>query len=90
MPLFVRGGAIIPSQQDMQYTDQFPIDPLTLDVYPDGASSRQYYDDDGISFAYQHGGYLLETLKAEEIAGGVSDRDLRARKGVTVRRSARC
>jgi alpha-glucosidase (family GH31 glycosyl hydrolase) len=42
-----RGGAIVPSQQDMQYTDQAPIDPLTFDVDPDGTSSRQYYEDDG-------------------------------------------
>jgi len=72
MPLFVRGGAIIPSQQDMQYTDQFPVNPLTLDVYPDGASSRQYYDDDGISFAYEKGGYLLQKLTADETASGVA------------------
>ncbi len=72
MPLFVRGGAILPSQQDMQYTDQFPIDPLTLDVYPDGSSARQYYDDDGISFAYQKGVYFLEKISVEETAGGVS------------------
>jgi len=38
IPLFVRGGAIVPSQQDVQYTDQAPIDPLTLDIYPDGTS----------------------------------------------------
>ena len=72
MPLFVRGGAILASQQDMQYTDQFPIDPLTLDVYPDGSSARQYYDDDGISFAYQKGVYFLEKISVEETAGGVN------------------
>src|SRR5262249_6710618 len=70
IPLFVRGGAIVPSQQDMQYTDEFPIDPLTLDVYPDGESSRKYYDDDGISFDYQHGAYLLQTLSAKETSAG--------------------
>ncbi len=80
MPLFVRGGAIIPSQQQLQYTDQAPIDPLTLDVYPDGASSRQYYDDDGISYDYQHGVYLLETISAIESSSGVSIR-LSAREG---------
>ena len=71
MPLFVRGGAIIPSQQDMQYTDQFPVDPLTLEVYPDGSSSRQYYDDDGISFEYQKGAYYLQQIAAESSDEGV-------------------
>jgi alpha-glucosidase len=72
MPLFVRGGAIIPSQQDMQYTDQLPIDPLTLDVYPDGPSSRQYYDDDGISFDYQKRIYYLQTVSVEPRPQGVN------------------
>jgi alpha-glucosidase len=72
MPLFVRGGAILPSQQDMEYTDQFPIDPLTFDVYPEGSSSRDYYDDDGISFAYQKGVYLRQTIKVESAADRVS------------------
>jgi alpha-glucosidase len=68
MPLFVRGGAIIPSQQDMQYADQAPIDPLTFDVYPDGTSSRQYYEDDGISFDYQHGVSLRQHITATQEA----------------------
>jgi alpha-glucosidase len=80
MPLFVRGGAIIPSQQPMQYTDQLPIDPLTLDVYPDGTSSRQYYDDDGISFDYKKGAYLLQRITAAETSAGVSI-DVSARDG---------
>jgi alpha-glucosidase len=72
IPLFVRGGAIIPSQQSMQYTDQAPIDPLTLDVYPDGTSSRPYYDDDGISFGYKKGAYLLQRISAAQTQPGVS------------------
>ena len=71
IPLFVRGGAIIPSQQDVQYTDQAPIDPLTFDVYPDGISSRPYYEDDGISFDYQRGVSLLQHLTATQEAHGV-------------------
>ncbi len=78
IPLFARGGAIIPTQQLVQYTDQVPINPLTFLIYPDGNSSRQYYEDDGESFAYQHGAYLLERVS-------VSQR----RTGVTVRISAR-
>jgi alpha-glucosidase len=68
MPLFVRAGAVIPSQQDMQYTDQYPIDPLTFDVYPEGSSTREYYDDDGISFAYEKGVYLRQTVSVESAA----------------------
>jgi alpha-glucosidase len=76
----VRGGAIIPSQQDVQYTDQAPIDPLTLDVYPSGKSSRQYYDDDGITFDYRKGAYLLQSMTAVQAENSV-DVSLSAREG---------
>jgi alpha-glucosidase len=80
IPLFVRGGAIVPSQQDVQFTDQSPIDPLTFDVYPDGTSSRQYYEDDGISFDYQHGISLLQRLTVVQKAQGVY-MEISAREG---------
>jgi alpha-glucosidase len=80
IPLFVRGGAIIPSQQEMQFTDQAPIDPLTLDVYPSGTSSRPYYDDDGISFGYRKGAYLLQHMTVEQAGDGVNV-SLSAREG---------
>jgi alpha-glucosidase len=80
IPLFVRGGAIIPSQQSMQYTDQAPIDPLTFDIYPSDTSSRQYYDDDGISFGYRKGAYLLQRITAAQANDAVSV-DISAREG---------
>jgi alpha-glucosidase len=80
IPLFVRGGAIIPSQQDMQYTDQSPIDPLTLDVYPEGTSSRPYYEDDGISFEYQHGVFLRQTFTTRCLEKSVAV-EISAREG---------
>lgn len=61
-PMFVRGGAILPTQQLVEYTDQAPINPLTFEIYPNGASSREYYEDDGISFDYQRGAYLRQRL----------------------------
>jgi len=67
IPLFVRGGAVIPTQQVVEYTDQTPIDPLTLEVYPQGDSSREYYEDDGLTFDYLRGVYLKQsfTVKAD-------------------------
>jgi alpha-glucosidase len=80
IPLFVRGGAIIPSQQDMLYTDQAAINPLTLDVYPDGASSSDYYEDDGISFDYKRGVSLHQHLAATQEARAVR-LEISAREG---------
>ncbi|MGH9398333.1 MAG: glycoside hydrolase family 31 protein [Terriglobia bacterium] len=78
IPLFVRGGAIIPTQQVVQYTDQAPIDPLAFEIYPDGNSTREYYEDDGLSFKYKGGAYLRESIHVSA-----------ARSGVTVQISAR-
>jgi alpha-glucosidase len=58
IPLFVREGAILPTQQVMQHTGEQPIDPLTLMVYPlqaNGTASEPYYEDDGLSFDFQKG-----------------------------------
>ena len=70
IPIFVRAGAIVPMQQVVQYTSQAPIDPLTFEIYPRAgnspqpqeASSRPYYEDDGISFDYQRGISLRENV----------------------------
>jgi len=80
IPLFVRGGAIIPSQQLTQYAGQAPLGPLIFDVYPEGASTAQYYEDDGISFDYQRGISLLQSLTVVPDAQGLSV-ELSARQG---------
>ena len=36
IPMFVRGGAIIPTQQVMEFDNQAPLDPLTFEIYPQG------------------------------------------------------
>jgi alpha-glucosidase len=72
IPMFVRGGAIIPMRQLVQYTGQAPIDPLTLEIFPQGNSSRPYYEDDGSSYDYKKGVYLLETVSVHDEAATVS------------------
>jgi alpha-glucosidase len=54
MPLYVRAGAIIPSGPNLHYADQYPLEPLTLDLYP-GNGSFTLYEDDGHSFEYEQG-----------------------------------
>ncbi len=66
IPIFVRGGAIIPTQQIVQYADQAPIDPLVFEIYPEGTSSRDYYEDDGISFDYRRGVFLRQLVTVHQ------------------------
>lgn len=45
IPLYLRGGAIIPMGPVMQYIGEKPCDPIDLLVVPAGDSSFLYYDD---------------------------------------------
>jgi alpha-glucosidase len=74
IPMFVRGGAIIPTQQVIQFDQQAPIDPLTFEIYPQGTSSREYYEDDGVSMDYQRGVFLDETITATDAGNSLTIR----------------
>jgi alpha-glucosidase len=80
IPIFVRGGAIIPTQQVVQYVDQEPINPLTFEIYPDGTTTREYYEDDGLTFDYQRGEFFRQQLTASQQRDAVSI-DMTAREG---------
>jgi alpha-glucosidase len=71
LPVYVRGGAILPQQPIVQYTAQKPDGPLQLQVYPGESCEGSLYLDDGISFAYQQGDYLRINFTCEQSPGGV-------------------
>jgi alpha-glucosidase (family GH31 glycosyl hydrolase) len=63
IPLFIRAGAIIPTQAAMDYVGQRPVKTLTVEVFPaDQATHFDYYDDDGETYAYETGAYFLQRL----------------------------
>ena len=47
-----RAGAIIPMGPEVDYADEKPLDPLTLDIYAKGESSFTLYEDDGQTREY--------------------------------------
>jgi alpha-glucosidase len=65
IPVAVRAGAIIPLAPDMMNTGEKPWDPLTLEVFPSGASGFTLYRDDGASFGYCRGEYTVTHIAAE-------------------------
>ncbi len=80
LPLFVKAGAIIPMQPDMNYIGEKAVDPLTLDIYPYGTSSFTLYEDDGVTRNYQSGAYC--TTKYDCLEAGNSVRfTINARSG---------
>jgi len=56
IPLFVKAGAILPMGPEMQYVGEKPLNPLTLDIYPNRESRtviRDYEKESNIDVFYQ-------------------------------------
>ncbi len=52
IPVFVKAGAIVPMGPEVNYADEKPLDPLTLDIYPHGTTRYTLFEDDGESRRY--------------------------------------
>jgi len=75
IPVFVRAGAIIPTQQVMQSSGEAPVDPLTLQAFPPSEGQQytsEYYEDDGISLQYEQGNYFKRTYTLSAAASSIS------------------
>ena len=67
LPLFIREGAILPTQPVMNHTSERSVTNLTVDVFP--ATSQTvfaYYEDDGISYAYETGEFFKQVFSAQD------------------------
>lgn len=71
VPLFVRAGAIIPMGPEMNYVGEKPVDPLTLEIYPDekGRASASWYEDDGVSPDYKKGVFRRTSVDVSRSGG---------------------
>jgi alpha-glucosidase len=82
VPLFVRGGAILPLGPEQNYVGEKPADPLQFEIYPDarGEASTLLYEDDGLTETYRHGNFRQTSVSYRHTPAG--DRiDLRVRAG---------
>ncbi len=64
-PVFAKAGAIVPMYPEMLYDNQYPKDPVTFDVYPNGYSSFELYEDDGISREHRLGAFAKTVINSE-------------------------
>ena len=69
--LFIREGAIIPTQPDVEYLGARPFDRVILKVYPHGDSEYTMFDDDGETYEYENGGIASTLFESHEKDGGV-------------------
>ena len=73
LPVYVRGGTILPMQSLVQSTAEAPTDTLSIHVYQgDAPGSFTYYEDDGNTFGYQKGQFYKRTLRYDPVARTVT------------------
>jgi alpha-glucosidase len=66
LPVFVKAGAIIPVQKQVQYTGENPGDTLEIHIYKGNGTHRfVYYEDDGTSYRYESGDFYQRTITYE-------------------------
>ena len=67
--LFVRGGAVIPTDIPRQHTEQGDTENIILELYPYGVSHYDFYEDDGISLDYESGKRTVTRISMEKKNG---------------------
>lgn len=66
VPLFIKQGAIIPSQDYENYVGEKKMTNIYVDVFPDvQKTSFDYYDDDGNTTSYKSGNYFKQKLTVQ-------------------------
>ncbi|MBV8810674.1 MAG: DUF5110 domain-containing protein, partial [Acidobacteriaceae bacterium] len=63
IPLYVRGGSIIPMGRDVQYSTEKPDAPIELRVYLGADGEFTMYEDDGSTYDYEHGAYATIPIR---------------------------
>lgn len=66
MPLFARGGAIVPRQDYVRNSGRPAPDPLILNVYAGGNGGFDLYEDEGIGFGYRDGTFARTAMRWHE------------------------
>ncbi len=68
VPMFVRGGAILPLGPEMQYIGEKTWDNLEIRVYSGADGTFTLYEDEGDGYAYEHGAYSTITFQWDDHA----------------------
>jgi alpha-glucosidase len=84
LPVYVRGGTILPIAPLVQSTNEIPQGPLTLRVYAGPDCSGDLYQDDGKSFAFRTGAYLRIQFTCQTNSDGTLAIHIGAQQGAFV------
>ena len=64
IPIFIKGGAIIPMQESQNYIGEKEIKNIDLMMIPEGESSFTLYEDDGKSLDYEKGQFSTTQISS--------------------------
>ncbi|MFD9633902.1 NPCBM/NEW2 domain-containing protein [Streptomyces violascens] len=74
LPLFVKAGAAVPMWPGIRsYQDRTANSPLAWDIYPQGRSSFQLYEDDGVTRANRTGAFATQRADVSAPLRGSGD-----------------
>jgi alpha-glucosidase len=62
IPLFVRAGALLPLATAQQFDGEKPSDSIQLHVWPGANGELRWYEDDGVTQAYEDGVWHRRTI----------------------------
>lgn len=69
MPLYVKAGSIVPTGEDIQFVNDKPDAPITLNIYTGANGHYSLYNDDGRSYDYEKGKYSTVELSYDDAKG---------------------
>ena len=63
IPVYVKAGVIIPMQPKMRYSNEKPVDPLILTIFPGKKGETQVYEDAGNTLGYKFGEFAYTPVQ---------------------------
>ncbi len=66
IPIYARAGSIIPTGPEIQYTGEKPADPISLHVYAGADGGFTLYEDDGLTYNYEHGAFARIPIRWDD------------------------
>tara|TARA_R110002050_G_scaffold55296_1_gene124880 strand:+ start:6743 stop:9151 length:2409 start_codon:yes stop_codon:yes gene_type:complete len=71
IPIFIKEGAIIPTQEVQQYIGEKNITVLNLDIFPNASNSFLIYNDDGKTLQYENGNYSTTLIESKVLDSSI-------------------
>ncbi len=81
IPIFARGGTILPTQSPVLHAGERPAEPLVLEVFPGADGEHVLHEDDGATTAHREGAVARTALRVLDRAGGRLRLEIAARRG---------